>query len=158
EVVVGLIGRAGGLQALQALVEVFSALIFTVLGLQGLVRRGANIWVAGWVSAAAGAAALTFLFLRPHLVNMLMVYLVQRMVDSHWRQPGWRVLWLAALFVVWANCHLMFSIGLAIVFIYGLASGLVWLTSRTNADQPERALNWQRFRLMAVAFVLSVGT
>src|SRR5215470_3780656 len=31
EVVVGLIGRAGGLQALQAFVEVFSALIFTVL-------------------------------------------------------------------------------------------------------------------------------
>ncbi len=158
ELVVGLIARTGGLQFLQAFVVVFSAFIFPVLGFQSLVKRGVNFWVAWWVTFAAAAAALTFMTLRPHLVSLLMVYLVLRLLESHWQKPGWRVLWLAPLFLIWANCHLMFSVGLAIVLAYWLSSAGVWIAGRrAAAGDPRRAGNWQRFRLLGAAFVIAVG-
>ncbi|HEY9870255.1 MAG TPA: hypothetical protein V6D08_13900 [Candidatus Obscuribacterales bacterium] len=154
EVALGLIDRAGGLQALQAATGVMAALIFSVLGLQGMTRRGVNFWVAWWVTASATAACLTFISLRPHLVSLLFVYLVKRLLDSHWERPGWRLLWLMPLFVVWANCHLMFAIGLAMVLAYWLAAFWVWLAGRGTAAA---AANWNRFRLLGAAFVLCLG-
>jgi len=150
EVVVGLVYQLGGLKALQALV--LSVASFTLAGVafREMTRSGVNYSVAWLVTSAASAACFTFISVRPHLVSILCVYTVARLLDRHWTKADRGIFWLVPLFLIWANCHLIFTVGLSMAAIYWGSSLFAWLQKRGNGQAESR-----RAGLLGAALALS---
>ncbi|MGH2385328.1 MAG: hypothetical protein ACRDGB_09810 [Candidatus Limnocylindria bacterium] len=105
--------------------------IFGVLAALGLVfigeamrREGARVSVIVGLTLVAGAALLSQVTARPQVASFailgaLLAILIRARPDS-----GWRLWLLPLLFLVWANTHGFFIVGLGVGFVYLVATFL----------------------------------
>lgn len=113
----GLAGVIWGTALLVALT--YSLLLHFLLRLKlpGLLALGLVI--------LAMLAGNHYWYCRPGTVNFLLFLLLLMLLESYRRAPGAQLWALPPLFVLWANLHLGFLVGLTVVGLYGLWA-LLW--------------------------------
>jgi hypothetical protein len=106
----GIAGSAGLL-----LYKFLAALVAFGLTWQGVRRRAATSWVWGSVGLLAIAVMARGFAVRPQVFTYAGVALVLFLLDEHGRGRERRLWWLPPFFVLWANLHGGFLLGLAIL-------------------------------------------
>jgi hypothetical protein len=97
----------------------YALLVGFVLRLEGLRRS----WAIGLVALAMNINSFQW-WARPNIVSILAYVVLLLLLESYRRSPG-RQLWLLPLlFLWWANIHLGFVLGLAVLLLYGI---FAWL-------------------------------
>lgn len=105
----GVVWGAGVIVALT-----FALLLFLVL------RLGVHRLLALGLTILAMAATSHYWLARPGSVNFLFYLITLGILEEYRRAPG-RQLWgLPFLFLMWANLHIGFVVGLMVVILYGL--------------------------------------
>lgn len=131
EVVMAALDRAAGPAVSLGLFAVLLPMTFA--GMSFALRRR---WPDHALIAATllcGAVAIPYATVRPQVfswvfMGLLMVFLI-RLRPGHWA----RLLWLPALFVLWANVHGVYVLGLGVLGLYVLAT-----LSRLTPMAPDR--------------------
>lgn len=112
-------------------------------GLSGVVGLVAVLWLAIaetalwatrslWVTLALLAALAPFATPRPWLFSMLLLLVELGILQRALREGRRRLLWaLPVLFAVWANLHIQFVYGLAVLGVFGLFAGHATAPART---------------------------
>ncbi|MBI1898280.1 MAG: hypothetical protein HYS04_17370, partial [Acidobacteria bacterium] len=121
DVVYGLLFRGGGMKG----VVLFSGLViagWTMVLFRHMLWRGANAFIALFLTLIAAGAASIHYHARPHILTLLLLGVSMWVLERDRRNPG-RSLWLLVpLTVVWTNLHGGF---LALIALTGLlAAGL----------------------------------
>jgi hypothetical protein len=107
------------------------------------VRRGVPLRPAALAAILAAWVFVPYVTIRPQALSwLLMAVLVTFLWSLDAAKPR-RTLWLIPLFILWANLHGLWVVGLGVVVLYGLFT----LAGRTPMATPE-ARRW-----VAVAFV-----
>jgi hypothetical protein len=115
--------RAGGLGLLAGftIVTVAAAGAGTYL----LARRwGALPWPAATVTAIATALMSPFILVRPLLAGLALFPFVVLLADAALTGSRRGLVGMAALLVLWANLHASFSVGVAVVGLLALGTGV----------------------------------
>ena len=95
----------------------FPALIFAVL-VYALRRRGVGLLAIGLAVGIAAWSLVPYVTLRPQAVSWLLLAMLISVLWSLDAARPRRALWLAPLFVLWANLHGLYVVGLAVVGLY----------------------------------------
>lgn len=146
QVLFALLERAAGLPALVGLRVAVVLLVAAVLVL-ALRRRGAGTATAALLVAAGVEASRLRLQVRPELATLLIVPLLLLVLTRPGRgergaaREGLALLGVAALFVVWANLHGGFVLGLAILGCVAMGGTLERALGREDAPSARR-LAW----------------
>lgn len=121
-----------------------------------LFRQARNPW------AGLGALALVTVALTPFtperpwhftiVFTTLTLHAVQRIRDG---APAWRFAWLPLLYVLWANIHIQFVMGFAVL---GLAWIVTFVESRRAGDGQTKAAARRLFWLGAACAVATLAT
>ena len=103
--------------------------IFGVLAAFGLAfigeamrREGARVTVIVGLTLVAGAALLSQVTARPQVVSFAILGALLAILIRARPESGWRLWLLPILFLVWANTHGFFIIGLGVGFVYLVAT------------------------------------
>jgi hypothetical protein len=103
-----------GIPGLLICLEVLISLVF----LLGVVRTAGSFWW-GWVIASAAITAFYVDPLRPVLLTLIFYTLELLLIFEAERERDDKLLyWLAPLFLFWANCHIQFVYGIAVLALY----------------------------------------
>jgi hypothetical protein len=146
DVVLALLHRAGGLQAVAVFGIVMLCLVFSLLF--RLVRRRANPIVAIAITIVAAAASSIHWLARPHLFTLLFLVIFYHALESI-REGRTRVAglpWLAVfpvITVLWTNLHGGFFVGILMICAYGTGE-LITLLLAPSAEG--RRPRWERAR------------
>ena len=153
QVLLELVERAAGVEGLVALRVAVVLLIGGVLG-WALRRRGAGPLPAALLVAAGVEASRLRLQVRPELVTLVLVTVLLAVLTRRRAAPS--PLWAVPLFVLWANLHGGFVLGLAILGCHALGGTLDRLLGREEAPTPgELALRWSALALGALAALVN---
>lgn len=149
EVLFYLLNRAGGANLLVIWKALLSALTLGLAGWAGLVgcRVRERLPAAALGILLAGPLLAIRAFIRPHLLTALLlaVTLLLLRKESATARPAWR--WaLPPLFLLWANLHSGFLLGLGLVALYWAGEAL---SIRVGAAGPAAEPCW-RGRLIAL--------
>lgn len=133
-----------GIGVLPSLV-VFGLIPGTLLAILGLtlIRRGVPLRPVAVACVLAAWVFVPYVTIRPQAISwLLMTILVTFLWSLDAARPR-RALWLIPLFVLWANLHGLWVVGLGVVALYGLFT----VAGRTPMSAPA-AQSW-----MAAAFI-----
>ncbi len=123
QVLMALTARFWGLQGLTALAILATAALMLLLYYYTSLRCGNS--KAAFVASAPMMLAIMFFFsLRPQLFGYMFLYVTMILLEHFRRGRVWALWLLPPLFVVWANTHGSFVLGLFVLGLYW-ASGLV---------------------------------
>lgn len=127
EVLIGLAARAGGPEGVTLAKCAVIAILAALLG--GLARRAGASAGATFVAVVLVLGMIRFrLFERPHLVTLLLLPVlieeIVRAVRGKSPRPWRRDLIPVALFLVWANLHVGFLLGLGLVALATVGAAL----------------------------------
>lgn len=143
--------KAAGLNGVIAVTMAF--LLFGYRLLYGFLRADGASWPAAaiWTIFAA-MASYTAWMARPNLSTFIAVMVVARALVLHneGRVSGRRMFWLAPLFMIWANCHGGFIVGLVMIGLAGGVELALWLA---HSDSGEREAAKRRFCVLAAVGV-----
>jgi hypothetical protein len=143
-----------GLPGIPSLLICLEVLISLVL-LLGVVRIAGSFWW-GWFIATVAIFASYGVFLRPVLLTVLFFTLELLLIFESERQRDDKLLyWLAPLFLIWANCHIQFVFGIAVLALY-VASRIVSLIF--GWTPPDDALPTSAAKLLGILALALVGS
>jgi len=123
QILMALTARLGGLRALAALACVSTAVLLLLLYYYTTLRCGNS--KAAFVTSVPMMLAIMFFFtLRPQLFGYIFLFLTMILLEHFRRGRTWALWLLPPLFVIWANTHGSFVLGL-LVLGFCWAAGLV---------------------------------
>lgn len=100
---------------------VIAAVAFGIL-MVGMVRAGAGHLAAGGAGVLAAAVALPQITMRPQVLSLpLLAAVIVLLLHAH-PERRWALLVLPPLFLLWANLHGMYVVGLGVGFVYLIAT------------------------------------
>jgi hypothetical protein len=100
---------------------VLAAVAFGILML-GVVRFGARFLAAAAAGVLAAAVALPQITMRPQVLSLPLLAAVIVLLLHARPERRWTMLILPPLFLVWANLHGMYVVGLGVGFVYLIAT------------------------------------
>jgi len=113
-----LVASAGQLGALVIFGLLPAAIMAVMAGM--LARMGVRVLAFGLPAVLIGLVITPYVTLRPQAISwLLLAVLLWILAELRPDRPA-RVLWLIPLFVLWANLHGVYVIGLGVVGVYGL--------------------------------------
>jgi len=154
DVVLALLNRMGGLQAVAVFGLLMLCAVFSLLF--RLVRRKANPVVAIGLTIIAGIASSIHWLARPHLFTMLFAVIFYTALESI-REGRTKIIgipWLAIFPVVtilWTNLHGGFFVGVLLIAAYGAAEILSLLLEPAAELRREHGLRARSYFLSAAA-------
>lgn len=139
DIVISLVHRFGGLNAVVVLSALLVALAFALL-FRLAARLSGNVPIAAALTLISiGASSIHFLA-RPHLVTWIFVLVWFAVLDEFRRTNAWkRLTLLPLLMLLWVNLHGGFLMGLMLPVIF--AAAIIW-TAVTTSDKSARLNNW----------------
>jgi hypothetical protein len=146
DVALAVLESLGGLPVVAVGCAVAIATLFWML-YRDMRSSGCAAWLALLLCAAGAIASSVHWLARPHLVTFFAIYALYRALDRHWNgRLGGRQLavLVGVIFLVWANAHPAFPLGLVLVAIF-LAGALLSAVRRPGVERV-------RARAMALAF------
>jgi len=146
EVVMGAAYSLAGFAGLAALVVTALSAMMLILWLE--LSRWMRPLITGAVLMAVAVTIIPFLLARPMVLTwpFLAFWTVQMMRAREGAQAP--PLWLAAVMLVWANCHASFSLGLLLIGPFALEALL------EEPDKKRVIVGWGGFGLLCVAACL----
>jgi len=142
-----------GLPAIPGMLLCLEILI-SLAFLLALRRIGGDSWWNWWI-ATAGIVALYVDSPRPVLLTLLFFTIEMLLIFDAERTGGDKLLyWMGPLFVLWANCHIQFVYGLAVL---GLYVGSRILSAILIRNQVERAPQSSILQLAGIFGMAVVG-
>ena len=108
-----------------------------------LIRRGVPLRPVALACVLSAWVFIPYVTIRPQAISWLFMAILLVFLWGLGPERPRRAMWLIPLFILWANVHGLWVIGLGVVFLYGLFT----LAGRTPMSAPE-ARRW-----MAAAFV-----
>lgn len=142
---VAVLGEIGAL-AVFALIPGGTILILAVL----LARMGVRTWAQAPALALAALVISPYATLRPQALSWLLLAVTVALLVSVRPESRRRLLLVLPLFVLWANLHGLYIVGIGVVVAYGLFT----LLGRT----PLAAHRWWAVGAVALAFVGAMVT
>jgi hypothetical protein len=113
-----LVSGAGQLGALVVFGLVPAAIVGVMAAM--LARQGVRVLAFGLPAVLVGLVVTPYVTLRPQAISwLLLAVLLWVLVELRPDRPA-RVLWLVPLFILWANLHGVYVIGLGVVASYAL--------------------------------------
>jgi hypothetical protein len=157
ELVFFVLYRFGGWPALLLWQAILGVGIFVLMDLL-LRRRGVRPAVRVFCLLVALSGTPLLWFVRPHLWTALFLMVLLLLLDLQRTRPGHRSLWLIPfLFVLWANLHSGFSMGLMVLGLWWVVG--LWGMARTSmGGHGGPPLRWEiqtLFPLSVVACLLN---
>jgi len=158
DILLGMLHRAGGLNAVVWLCALAVAAAFALL-LWQLVQSGTGLLLAVVLMLLAEAAATIHLYARPHIVSWLFS-LLWFLALERWEcatageLPRWIPWFFPVSMLLWVNLHGGWILGFVLLGIYGLAA---WIESVRTHDALAAIRAAHRARGMAVAWMLSLA-
>ncbi len=177
DVVLGLLHRAGGLNAVVWLCALIVAFTFTLL-LRLLIENGTGLLLAIALTLLALGAAMIHLFARPHVVSWLLALVWFAVLDG-WERTGSGQIWprpvpggddpgptrvsalhfLPISMLLWVNLHGGWIFGMALLGVFAVAASIEGLRAQNSfaaiaAGKRARGM-WSAFVLSAVATLVN---
>ena len=134
DVVMGRLERSAGLNGVVWFTALAIASVFAVV-FRLLVKRGADVLVALFMTLLAMSASTIHFLARPHVLSWLFVLVWYWILDSAEGEErrSDRHLWLLPLLMlIWVNVHGAFPLGFVLLGIFWLASAWTWLRLRES--------------------------
>ncbi len=147
--------RAGGFAGILACRHALDLLTFGSIAWV-LLRHARNTWVALGTLALVTVSLLPFMTERPWhftiVFTTLTLHAVLRIRDGC---SLWRFAWLPALYIVWANVHIQFVMGFALLGLGWLVTLIEW---RISGDQAKKTSMARLFFLGAACSAATLIT
>jgi len=156
DLILGVLHKAGGLNAVVWLAACLISAILTLL-LSQLLKRGTGLPLALLLMVLAEAAASIHMFARPHIVSWLFV-LLWFIALERWEQgkaPRWIPWFFPVSMVLWVNLHGAWLLGIALLSFYTLA---VSVQGARASDSIERIVKQHRAGKMLLTLGVSLLT
>ena len=149
-----LLHRMAGMPAV--LLASVAVLCFTSLLLFQFIRRQAGNDLIAFAVTLLSVFGMSIHFLaRPHLFSFLFAVILLGLIESR-RMSGRSAPWIAIpLFVLWANVHPGFAVGLIILAAYTAAELLGAITSTKPEERRFRMTGFQRYCLLTAACAIA---
>jgi tetratricopeptide (TPR) repeat protein len=144
--------QLGGFPLL-SLFNILLALVVFSLAFSSARRR------AGFYLAALLSLPIIFLLserveVRPEIFSYLLVLIVWRLIDKTASDKKYkRLLWFGPLFMLWANTHIYFFIGLALIFFQAVAESGVPLLAGWRDPKAGLKAGWQAAKVWIYSLV-----
>lgn len=119
ELLIYLMVSAVGIVATSAIFGLMAGLPFVLLAFD-LRRRGVRTLTLAIVTSLGAWVTASYALLRPQVLSWLMLAALIVLLRSFAANSPRRVLWLTPFFMLWANLHGLYVVGLAVVAIYVL--------------------------------------
>ena len=119
-VIYELVSVLGGAAALVTFGLIGGATI--AVGIAMARRRGIRVPAVIGASVVAAAVLVSYLTVRPQAISWLLLAILLALLAGLSADRPRRALWLIPLFVVWANLHGLYVVGLGVVFIWAVAT------------------------------------
>lgn len=116
----GLLGRVFPIRGAAAVVMLLCFAAIGPLVFAASRRAGASPWTSCLAACTVQAGMIPFAAERPQIVSYVIFSGVLALLPGALRGSWTKVAWLVLLFVLWANVHLAFTIGIAVVGAAGL--------------------------------------
>jgi len=120
-----------------------------------LMKRRAGWTIASWLSLPLVFMLSERAEVRPEIFSYLFIFLTWLILESARTRPrlAW---WLLPLFVLWANLHIYFVLGLALIGIWAASAVLEKFFSVSGNIKGRWLMTWQSSRFWFVIFGASV--
>jgi hypothetical protein len=92
------------------------------IGIAVARRRGIRVPAIAGAAVVTAAVLVTYLTVRPQALSWLLLAILLALLTSLAADRPLRALWLIPLFVLWANLHGLYVVGLGVVFIWAVAT------------------------------------
>ena len=150
DILLGILHRVAGLNGVVWLCALLVASTFTLL-LTQLMKRGTGLLTAVVLMLLAEGASTIHLFARPHIASWVFL-LLWFLALERW-EAGSRPRWLPWFFplsiLIWVNIHGAWLLGLALLAIYTIASGV---RAFIDSDPLQAILSAKRARAQGLAW------
>ena len=135
--------RLAGLRGLVAFGSL--AMLAITAAVLALIRRWQKSWLLGGIFAAmAIAGVLPLASPRPWLFTLLFfAWELHLLLSAAEDRVPRRLLWLVPLFVIWANVHIQFTLGLFVLGLAVVESIVARFIPETLVDRASSAISWR---------------
>ena len=129
----GGVRSAAGLELLSAVLIVFFLVAYFGILARSITRANTSRIAEACAVLYAACAALMHCILRPVILSFFLFALTQLLIT---RQSRWRSTALVVIFIVWANAHPSFVLGLLLVWLHLHKSLIPWIITAATFLNP----------------------